>query len=112
MIITDRQWKDAYFEEQGVDLEEVEAASNNLKFNVPPWPTIKNPNLLKIETTRTDKQINIKRENYNQSVYIYLTATNMQKAILLDLKEAIPSIITDELTNENSDFKTNITIKK
>ena len=93
MIMNDRQRKQkyAYYEEEGVDLtdpDEVEAADDNLAIEVPPLPTIKNPHLFKILTTWSDKQINIEPEEYNKKVYIYLTAANMQKATLLDRKEA------------------------
>ena len=113
-ITNDRQWKDDYYEEEGVDLtdpDEVEAADDNLAIEAPPLPTIKNPHLFKILTTWSDKQINIEPEEYNKKVYIYLTAANMQKATLLDRRGKIQSSITAELTNENGDFKTNTTIR-
>ena len=115
IMMTQQQWKEACYETLNIDLTDpaaIIAADNDTRIAVPDAPVITNPYLFIIDSAWTEKQITIERENYNQKVYVYMTADNLEQAILQDLKEAIPSSITTDLTIEGGDFKANMTILK
>ena len=115
LTMTQQQFKDACYESINIDITDpvaVLAADNDPKIEAPVLPTITNPFLFKIDANWSEKQIIVEREQYNQLVYVYMTASNLEKAILQDLKEAIPSSITTDLTIQGGDFKANVTILK
>ena len=72
--------------------------------NVPAFPTITNPGIFTVDDAWTDKALARKKEEYLMSLYLFQHKTNLERALLLDLSDAIPSSLVADLQDDDGRF--------
>ena len=88
---------------------EPEDADPDDSLSIPDYPKVRNPGLFSFTDKQTDKVVSQLREGYVQQLYVYQYCCNIEQAILLDLKEAIPTELIANLQDDDGDL--NATVK-
>ena len=85
-----------------------EDANPNESTLSPDYPKVSNPGLFQFDSKLSDKAVNQHQELYIQQLYTYQYSWSIEQAVLLDLKEAIPSKLVAGLQDDNSDLQASV----